>query len=205
MTTPWSPEADAADAALMSRVQADVPEAFGALYDRFGAQALGLASASTRDATRAEDIVQDAFLTVWRKRAQYRADRGSVGGWIMGVVRNRAIDAHRRQARHDTRRAEEHRADDQRTGAWQERRTVEDSVGEREEASRLRSVLARLPASQRDVITLAYFGELSASEISTHMALPLGTVKGRMRLGLDKLRTGLAEDEQAPDERPPSP
>ena len=193
-----SSEADEADAALMVRVQDDVPEAFGALYDRFGARALRLASATTRDTARAEDIVQDAFLSVWRSRAGYRPDYGSVGGWIMGVVRNRAIDAHRRHSRHDTRRADEQYAD-----AQAARGSLDESVGERDDAARLRAALARLPDAQRDVITLAYFGELSATEIASELSLPLGTVKGRMRLGLDKLRTAQTVDVQTPDNRPP--
>ena len=113
----------------------------------------------------------------------------------MGVVRNRAIDAHRRHSRHDTRRADEQYAD-----AQAARGSLDESVGERDDAARLRAALARLPDAQRDVITLAYFGELSATEIASELSLPLGTVKGRMRLGLDKLRFGLSVDERrAPD------
>ncbi len=181
--------ADEADARLMRRVQADDPEAFGALYDRFGARAYRVAGTTTRDATRVEDIVQEAFLSVWRSRARYRPAYGSVGGWIMGIVRNRAIDAHRRHGRHDRRRASDEGLEE-RLAAVDD---VEASAGERDTAAQLRATLARLPAAQSEVIALAYFGELSTTEIADELALPLGTVKGRMRLGLDKLRRELAE------------
>lgn len=169
----------------MRRVQADDTEAFAALYDRFSSRAFWLARASTRDAARVEDIVQEAFLSVWRNRARYQPAYGSVAGWIMGVVRNRAIDVHRTQVRHDTRRADEEHIDDRPAAT-----SVEESIGERDEAARLRAALARLPAAQREVITLAYFGELSTTEIAEELSLPVGTVKSRMRLGLDKLRHG---------------
>jgi RNA polymerase sigma-70 factor (ECF subfamily) len=173
------------DEALMARVQRDDSGAFGELYDRFSPRAYGVARAVTRDGTHAEDIVQEAFLSVWRSRARYRPQYGTVGAWVMGIVRNRAIDSLRRQGRHDQRRAGEHDLE-QRLAVPGE--SLEDVAGERDEAARLRATLARLPAAQREVITLAYFGELSTSEIASELELPLGTVKGRMRLGLDKLR-----------------
>jgi len=178
------PVTELSDAELMLRVQADDPEAFGALYDRFGARAYRVAFALARDPTRAEDIVQDAFLSIWRGRAMYQPQRGALVAWILGVVRNRALDALRRNGRHDTRRADEEQIDQQ----LQSVGSAQDRLGEREEAAELRGVLARLPAAQREVIALAYFGELSTSEIASELSLPLGTVKGRIRLGLQKLR-----------------
>ena len=178
--------ADERDEALMRRVQADDQDAFGALYDRFGTKAFRVALAVARDRPRAEDIVQEAFLTVWRSRAAYRPERGTVVGWVMTTVRNRAIDSLRRNSRHESWRAPGGDLDiDERLAAPG---SVEETVGERDQAARLRLTLARLPAAQRDVIALAYFGELSTSEIARQLSLPLGTVKGRMRLGLDKLR-----------------
>ena len=175
---------DEDDHALMARVQADEPEAFGELYSRFGDGAYRVAYGVARDGSRAEDIVQEAFLSVWRHRAVYRPEAGSVRGWLMGTVRNRAIDSFRKHARHDTRRAEVELIDERRPASGD----VADVVGARDEADRLRTTLARLPAAQRDVITLAYFGELSTTEIAAELSLPLGTVKGRMRMGLQKLR-----------------
>lgn len=172
------------DAALMARVQADDPFAFAALYDRFGRRAYTVAYMVSRDRSRSEEIVQEAFLSVWRARAVYTPRRGTVAAWLMGTVRHRAIDALRRHHRHDHRRADGDGIDD----SLEAPGDVEEEVVERDEAARLRSTLARLPDAQREVITLAYFGQLSTSEIADELSLPLGTVKGRMRLGLTKLR-----------------
>ena len=176
--------ADLGDIELMESVRADDPDAFSALYDRFGSRAYRVAFSIARDRTRAEDIVQEAFLSIWRSRARYQPQRGAVVTWIMSTVRNRAIDAVRLNGRHDDRRAGgEHTRE-----GMQAAREVEDTAIERDQAARLRRVLARLPKEQRDVICLAYFGELSASEIADELSIPVGTVKGRMRLGLNKLR-----------------
>jgi len=176
--------ADLGDEELMLRVQADDSDAFGALFDRFAARALGVAYAVARDRTRAEDIVQEAFLSIWRSRATFRPQLGSVSSWVMGIVRHRAVDSVRSNGRHDSRRADDERIEEHSQAPG----SVEQAAGERDEASRLRDTLTRLPAAQREVIALAYYGELSTTEIATHLSLPLGTIKGRMRLGLEKLR-----------------
>ena len=174
------------DADLMRRVQTDDAVAFRELYDRFGPGAYRVAQAVSRDRQHAEDIVQEAFLSIWRARARYRPEYGTVVAWVMGNVRNRAIDSLRHHDRHSRRRAREEGAEERLEAP---RPDVEEIIGERDEAARLRGALARLPTAQRDVITLAYFGELSTSEIAHELSLPHGTVKGRMRLGLQKLRT----------------
>ncbi len=179
--------AELGDMELMQRVQTDDPLAFGALFDRFASRAYRVAFAIVRDKTRAEDIVQEGFLSVWRGRAQYQPQRGPVVSWIMGTVRSRAVDSGRRHGRHDDRRTGLENVDRQLPA----HDDVPATVIERDRAAELRSVLARLPDEQRDVITLAYFGELSATEIADAMSLPVGTVKGRMRLGLQKLRADL--------------
>jgi RNA polymerase sigma-70 factor (ECF subfamily) len=185
--TTGAEEADEADEALMRQVQADDPLAFGLLYDRFSARAYRLASGMAQNRGHAEDMVQEAFVSLWRNRARYDPGRGSVTGWVMTAVRHRAIDVLRAQRRHDAHRARtDQTADEPATAGG----AVEDRVIEREGAARLRSALGALPAAQREVITLAYFGELSATEIADRLSLPVGTVKGRMRLGLTKLRHG---------------
>lgn len=176
--------ADLDDTELMARVQADDADAFRFLFDRFATMAYRVAYSIVRDGGRGEDVVQEAFLSAWRTRGAYCAERGSVGAWLMGIVRHRALDSVRRNARHDDRRADEERI----TEGGEAPGGIEDAVAEREQAIHLRGVLARLPVAQREVIALAYFGELSSSEIASELALPLGTVKGRMRLGLEKLR-----------------
>jgi RNA polymerase sigma-70 factor, ECF subfamily len=186
MTTTHRAAAAAGDAELMLRVQADERDAFGELYDRFGARAYRYAYAVARD-RRAEDILQEAFLSVWRSRGSFRPEYGEVGPWIMGIVRQRAIDWLRHNGRHDSRRAGVEQVDGRHSAPG----SVEETIAERDAAARLRGTLARLPAAQRDVITLAYFGEMTTTEIATALRLPLGTVKGRMRLGLEKLRDGV--------------
>lgn len=174
---------DASD--LMVRVQNDEAQAFDALYDRFAGRAYRVAVSICHDATRAEDVSQEAFLSAWRSRASYDPSRGSVSSWLMGMVRNRSIDALRRHARHDSRRSDGDHIDEQLAAPGD----MEHMVGERDQAEWLRGLLAQLPDAQREVIALAYFGELSASEIARELAIPSGTVKGRMRLGLRSLRT----------------
>jgi len=176
------------DAELMRRVQNDDADAFAALYDRLFVRAYRIAIGIAHDRTRAQDSVQDAFLSVWRSRAAYQPERGSVVGWVMGTVRYRAIDSLRRNRRHDDQRASGEHIDEQLHAPGD----LERGVAERDEAARLREVLDKLPDAQREVIALAYFGELSTSEIARELTLPLGTVKGRMRLGLNALRSLVA-------------
>ena len=177
--------ADEAAEALMRQVQADDPGAFGELYDRFSARAHRVATGFARDGSHADDMVQEAFVSLWRSRARYDPELGTVAGWVMATVHHRSIDAVRAQRRHDARRWDIDRAADERATAAD---SVEEKVAERDGAARLRIALGSLPAAQREVVALAYFGELSAAEIADRLALPVGTVKGRMRLGLDKLR-----------------
>ena len=183
MTRVAAPANGAADAALMLRIKADDGDAFNALYDRFAARAYGVAYAIARDIPLAQDIVQEAFLSLWRSRARYDPEQGAVASWLLGIVRNRAIDGLRRQGRHDSRRAGQYVE-----GQVAATDDVSAAIGDRDRATRLRAALDRLPVAQRDVITLAYYGELTHTEIASRLDLPEGTVKGRMRLGLAKLR-----------------
>lgn len=175
----------ASDSELMGRVQADDDtEAFAALHDRHATRAFRVALAICRSPSNAEDAVQEGFLSVWRSRASYSAGRGSFKGWLIRVVQNRAIDATRRDAA-------SHRPElcDLDVDLFDpEAVSVPDQVVAGNEVQTLRTVLGQIPPAQAEVITLAFFGELSHSEIARHLSLPAGTVKGRMRLGLEKLR-----------------
>jgi len=167
----------------MAKVSAGSVESFGDLYDRFCDRAYRVARAVCRDDGRAQEAVQDGFLSVWNRRASYRPQQGTVAAWLLTVVRYRAIDIARRDGKHASRRA---------TDDHLERRAGVDDPLEtavkRDDAQRLQAALAMLPDAQTEVITLAYYGQLSHTEIATHLSLPTGTVKGRMRLGLQKLR-----------------
>jgi RNA polymerase sigma-70 factor (ECF subfamily) len=168
----------------MRGVQANDPWAFGELYDRHSARAWHVARAVCHDESRAEDAVQEGFLAVWRNHGRYRSELGSVQGWLMTIIRNRAIDAVRREsATHRPRLADrESYIEDAAAGS------TSDDVIARSEADALRDRLAHLPHAQAQVIALSYYGELSHSEIAARLSLPQGTVKGRMRLGMQKLR-----------------
>lgn len=184
MTTRGPGSAAASDAELMRRVQQDHVEAFEQLYDRHCIRAFRVAQAVCHDAGRAEDAVQEGFLSIWHSRMSYRAAAGSFQAWSMRIVQNRAIDTYRREVATQRPRLAEP-PDEHPDPATP---SVVDSVVADSEGDALRGALLRIAAAQAEVIALAYFGELSHSEIAEQLALPPGTVKGRIRLGLEKLR-----------------
>jgi RNA polymerase sigma-70 factor (ECF subfamily) len=167
----------------MRRVQRDDTAALGELYSRYAVRAYSLARAVCHRADVAEDVVQDAFVSIWRSRGTYRAADSDVGGWVMSVVRHRAIDAVRRHHVRDRWYDDPENAREQASGE-----DIAEDATAADEARRLRVLLALLPSAQRDVVVLAYYGELTHVEIAAHLDLPLSTVKGRMRLALERLR-----------------
>ena len=178
-----------ADEELMLRVRDGDSHAFAMVYDRHSAAAYSLSYRMSGRRGAADDIVQEAFLSLWKASGRYDAQRGSVRTFILGIVHNRAIDALRRSTVHDSRRASDEGIEER--FAATERTEVE--VARRDEASEVRSALSELPDDQQKVIELAYFGGFTHTEIAEMINTPLGTVKGRMRLGLEKLRTSLGE------------
>lgn len=179
-----------ADEELMAVVDRKVAAAFEVLYDRHGGAAYSLAYRIVGDRNGAEDVAQEAFLSIWRSNARFDRSRGSVRSWVLSVVRNRAIDALRRgsgnapKLDHDDEGVIEARPAEERTDAEALRR---------ETSREIQGALGTLPSDQSQVIELAYFGGFSHSEIAEMLGMPLGTVKGRMRLGLEKIRVQLAE------------
>jgi RNA polymerase sigma-70 factor, ECF subfamily len=180
---------DLADEEVMQLVQDGNPRAFELLYDRHGGAAFSLAYRMVGNRGAAEDIVQEAFLSIWRSRMRYDQARGSVRTWVLGIVHNRAIDALRRSMVHDRRRETIEGIEERQEAP--ERTEVE--AARREEARDIRDALQTLPDEQRKTIELAYFGGFSHSQIAELLNEPVGTVKGRMRLGLDKMRRQLSE------------
>jgi RNA polymerase sigma-70 factor, ECF subfamily len=178
-----------ADEELMPLIGGKDSRAFEVFYDRHCGIAYSLAYRIVGDRTTAEDVTQEAFVSIWRSGARYDVGRGSVRSWTLGIVRNRAIDALRGSAG----RARKLAFDD----AVLEQRPSGDSTDaealRRETAAEVRGALDELPGEQSKVIELAYFGGFSQSEIAAMLSVPLGTVKGRMRLGLEKIRGRLAE------------
>ncbi len=167
--------------------------AFEAFYDRFERQALSLSYRIIGERSAAEDTVQEGFFSIWKSGDRYDESRGSAGAWALGIVRNRAIDTLRsRASRTPTLDSDDDGILESRPGT---ERTDELALT-RETQREVREVISDLPDKQSKVIKLAFFGGFSQSEISEMLELPLGTVKGRMRLGLEKLRGGLADEEK---------
>jgi RNA polymerase sigma-70 factor, ECF subfamily len=179
-----------ADEELMPWIAKKDPEAFEVFYDRHGGAGYSLAYRILGDRTAAEDCTQEAFISIWRSGARFDRTRGSVRSWTLSIVRNRAIDALRSKAG----KAPKLTFDDD--AILEARPAVERTEAEvmaAETADEVRGAISQLPVEQSKVIELAYFGGFSQSEIAGMMNVPLGTVKGRMRLGLEKIRGEMAE------------
>ncbi len=171
----------------MHLVRKGQARAFELVIERHQSAAFGLAYRMTGTRATAEDVVQEALLSLWRSNARYDRARGSVRTWILGIVHNRAIDALRRNSVHDRRRASDEGIEERFEAG--ERTDVE--AARREEADEVRTALRDLPPEQGRVIELAYYGGFTHVEIAEMIDEPLGTVKGRMRLGLTKMRGAL--------------
>ncbi len=178
---------DLADEDLMQYVRRGEAVAFEVVYERHGTAAFSLAYRMTGSRIAAEDVVQEAFLSLWRSNARYDHTRGSVRTWVLGIVHNRAIDALRRSVVHDRRRASDEGIEER----FEAKERTEVEVARRDEAREVREALTTLPPEQCKVIELAYFGGFTHTEIAKMLNTPIGTVKGRMRLGLEKLRAQL--------------
>ena len=177
-----------ADEDLIDLVGDGDSRAFEVIFDRHVGPAFALAFRMCGRRTLAEDVVQETFLSIWRSGAGYDTRRGSVRSWVLGVVRNRVVDAFRHGAAKEGRDV----SDGGKDAGVESPERPEAEVARREEGRELRIELARLPVEQRRVIELAYFGGFTHHEIAEMLELPPGTVKGRMRLGLAKLREALA-------------
>jgi RNA polymerase sigma-70 factor (ECF subfamily) len=175
------------DDQVMAGVKAGSTVALGVLYDRYCARAYRIARSVCRDEDRAQEAVQETFISIWRTRETYRDD-SRVTPWVLTVARHRSIDVARRNGLHAAHRAGAELLHDLPTANG-----VVEQVMARARVGDLRSLLAELPDAQREVIALAFYGELTHSEIAAQLGLPLGTVKGRMRLGLRRLRAGVAD------------
>jgi len=160
------------------------------LYDRYGKIAFSLAYRIVGERGAAEDVVQDAFLSVWRQAGSYRRERGSPKTWLMAIVHHRSIDRLRAHASGGATVPLDDVRDevDEAPGVWQQ-------VWTTMRGESVRDALDRLPVEQKKSIELAYFSGYSQSEIAQLMGVPLGTVKGRMRIGLQKLKTMLERPE----------
>jgi len=172
----------------MELVREGDARAFEVVFDRHGGAAFALAYRMCGVRARAEDVVQEAFLSLWRSGARYDRARGSVRSWILSTVHNRGIDVFRRDGAREARNVH----DDRLAEEVPSLNLTDVEVERRDDAHRVRSALVDLPDDQRRVIELAYFGGFTHAEIADMLGLPAGTVKGRMRLGLSKMRVALS-------------
>jgi RNA polymerase sigma-70 factor (ECF subfamily) len=181
------------DRELLARARDDDADAFAVIYDRHATAAYSLAHRICGTRALAEDVVQEAFLSLWRRLDRYDATRGEVRSWLLGIVHNSAIDKLRQSLVHERRRATSEGLEERLQSP--ERTDLE--VEQREQAKEVRGALRALPPEQRRVIELAYFEGLTHTEIAARLDLPVGTIKGRMRLALAKLAGTLSAVEQS--------
>lgn len=181
---PATPDAD-----LIAHAAAGEERAIAALYDRYGAVVYAIANRITGQRADAEEIVVEAFAQAWREAGRFEARRGSVAGWLTMIARSRALDLVRARSRREriTATAAADRPDvPLAMGDW--RTDPGGAVDHAERRRRVREALQLLSAPQRQAIELAYFEGLSQSEIAERLQEPLGTIKTRVRLGMQKLR-----------------
>jgi RNA polymerase sigma-70 factor (ECF subfamily) len=182
-----------ADEDLMQCVRDGNARAFEVIFDRHAGAAFSLAYQMSGRRALAEDVVQEAFLSIWRTAARYDRARGSVRSWLLSAVHSRAVDAFRREAVRTRRDVSDAGIAERIAGG----ELTDSEFERREDARQVRRALQGLPDDQRRVIELAYFGGFTHTQIAEMLELPPGTVKGRMRLGLTKLRTAFGEATEA--------
>lgn len=173
------------DEAVVALVARSEEAALGELYDRYGAAAFRLARRIVRDSALAEDVVQEAFLAIWRGAARFLPERARAAAWIMTLVHRRAVDVVRREQRRRGLPLED--GDDDRVEG-----AADDAVWLRLERERVQRALAALPDQQRETLELAYCGGFTQAELADRLGRPLGTIKSQMFAGLTNLR-GLLE------------
>jgi RNA polymerase sigma-70 factor (ECF subfamily) len=173
-------ERSVSDAQLVRRVAGGDADALRMLYEQYGRLVYSFAHRYTNDATLSEEATQDTFVSLWRKAAGFDPTRAKLSTWLFVVARNRAIELGRQKSRRP-----ELRAEPELDGAAPDPSTL---VADADAAQRVAEAMAELPEDQLEVIRLSFFDGLSHSEIAEVIGIPLGTVKGRMRLALERMR-----------------
>jgi len=181
------------DQELLVRIASGEKDALEAIYERYSSAVYSLARYMLRSEAVAEEATQDVFLNIWLKASSYNSSRGQPKTWIMSVAHHKIIDVIRSRRRAEAiSDPKEYETLDLLPSA---QIGTDETVVRNLEAERVRRALERLPAAQQEVVTLAYFSGLSQSEIAARLGQPLGTVKTRARLALQKLREELRQDD----------
>ncbi len=181
---------EASDAELVAHLAAGEQWPMGVLYDRYARLVFSMVLKILHDQERAEDIVQEVFVRVWRGADSFCASRGNFVNWLLGIAHHRAIDELRRQGSRG-RRVVIVDAEDALSSVPDPAEGPAEMAWITQQRLAVRQAMQQLPAEQRQTIELAYFGGLTQREIAEHTGTPLGTVKTRMRLALQKLRDSL--------------
>lgn len=185
---PPDEEKHAVDAQILQRIAAGDQAALGELYDRFSRPLFSVALRVLNDAAEAEDVLHDVFVTLWDKAADFESSRGHAFSWALTLTRNRAIDRVRSRKRRSEILTQAVPADLGYDEAADAKLDSADTLWVKEKAAAVRSAVATLPADQRQVLELAYFGGLTQQQIAEKLSAPLGTIKARIRRALLKLR-----------------
>lgn len=182
---------DFEDATLIRLIAGEQAEALGALYDRYSRLVFSLALHMLDDPAVAEEVTQDVFLRVWKKAGTYRTDQGKVSTWLVSIARNRAIDVLRQRRSRPERNSV----------GWEELlpgmlpradgSDPEETAAESIQMQRVRAAIAALPIEQQKALAMAYFEGFSHREIAERLGEPLGTIKTRIRIAMQKLREQL--------------
>ncbi len=184
----------ASDEALLRRIARADPRALGELYDRYGRLVFSLAVRMVGEGESAEEITQDVFVQVWRRANTYRAELGRPLTWLVSIARHRAIDALRRRKARPPIQLDGLDSEDQPLKSADDQAPPMQAELE-QTRERVQRALDSLPEEQRSALLLAYFEGLSHRELAERLDQPLGTVKTRLRLGLQKLRQMLEREE----------
>lgn len=182
-----------ADRRLLDRVVGGDGEALRSIYERCSAKAFGIAQQILGSRPEAEEVLQETFLEVWKRAREYDPRRGGVEGWVVTIARSRSIDRLRTRST-----AARVRESDPSSAMSQAAPAPLEAAERRQDRERVAAALRALPVEQRRVLELAYFEGLSQTEIAHRLGEPLGTVKTRVRLGMEKMAGLLAEPEAAP-------
>ena len=180
------------DALLLQRIAGEDQSALGILYDQYGRLIYSIAVQILSDDVLAEEVTQDVFIQVWKKAATYDSSQGKVLTWLASIARHRAIDQfrHRRIRPEGRSVAWEDCCEDQSDSSL----SIEPGMLDQETRQQIQQALASLPKDQREALSLAYFNGLTQQQIADHLGEPLGTIKTRVRLALQKMRSMLGQD-----------